>query len=770
MPKLDGPPMKSSKVDSPHAEIDKIDEIVAQYESVRAWGQNVSLSQLCGDCPDLVEKVARRIAALESVDKLLEELEATPIPADHTPCDAETEGLRTHDPPSTLGRYELKELVGQGGFGQVWLGWDTDLLRHVAVKIPRLHRLSAVVQGKLFLEEARKAAKLCHPGIVPVFDYGRDGHYYYIVSQWVDGPSLANRIKDGRLPFDESARIVAEVAEALHHAHLRDLVHRDIKPGNILLDSQGKAYVTDFGIAVTEKELLEDSGTIIGTLGYMAPEQAAGQSRRVTPRTDIYSLGVVFYQLLTGRLPSRWEQPTKLRRQEFEVRTKPPRTIDDNIPAELERVCLKAIAKDPRQRYSSGAEVIEDLHHWQAEQAGSIDTLANPPPLPPPVPPPRIEQNGRVDPPATNWIIETKRSYSNRINRSLAHRRKRSSRRATHLRLAVVATILLVLVLATMFHFLDSSDSPKSTPGRHTSEHTGMRHEPAPEAPTTFENDSPPPTVRLPRAVTPIPIEPASPLTDTRSEPYSSPPSMAPQQSVSTATIDTGTAPPMIVAPVDAATARSHQAAWAEYQDMPVQVTNSIGVKLLLIPPGEFLRGSHASDEVASTSEKPPHLVRITRSFYLGMYPVTQAQWEQVMGTNPSHFRGADRPVDNVSWEDSQDFIRRLNNLVAERGRVYRLPTEAEWEYACRAGTTSRYYFGDDDSLLGEYAWYSDNSGRQTHPVGQKSPNPWGLYDMHGNVSEWCSDWYSEYYTTRSPIDDPTGPRTGKHRVLRGGS
>lgn len=244
--------MKSSKVDSQRAEIDRIEKIVAQCESVRARGQKVSVSAFCGDRPDLAEKVARRIAALESLDKLLNELEATPCLADQTSRDFKAEGLSTQDPPPTLGRYELKERIGRGGFGQVWRGWDPELLRDVAVKIPRFHRLGAAVQAKLFLEEARKAARLYHPRIVPVFDYGREGPYYYIVSQWIDGPSLAERVKDGRLPFDESTSIVAEVAAALHHAHLRNLVHRDIKPGNILLDSQGQAYVTDFGIAATE--------------------------------------------------------------------------------------------------------------------------------------------------------------------------------------------------------------------------------------------------------------------------------------------------------------------------------------------------------------------------------------------------------------------------------------------------------------------------------------------------------------------------------------
>jgi eukaryotic-like serine/threonine-protein kinase len=143
------------------------------------------------------------------------------------------------------------------------------------------------------------------------------------------------------------------------------------------------------------------------------------------------------------------------------------------------------------------------------------------------------------------------------------------------------------------------------------------------------------------------------------------------------------------------------------------------------------------------------------------VYEVTQGEYERVMGTNPSHFKGDPRlPVETVSWQDAMTFCERLSALPAERsaGRVYRLPTEAEWEYACRAGSTTIYSFGDSEGSLGDYAWYDSNSGSKTHPVGQKRPNAWGLYDMHGNVWEWCSDWYDGSYYASSPVDDPTGP------------
>ena len=159
------------------------------------------------------------------------------------------------------------------------------------------------------------------------------------------------------------------------------------------------------------------------------------------------------------------------------------------------------------------------------------------------------------------------------------------------------------------------------------------------------------------------------------------------------------------------------------------------------------------------------HRVIISKDFYLGKYLVTQAQWEAVMEDNPSQFKGAKWPVENVSWEDCQQFIERLNYQTGKN--IYRLPTEAEWEYACRAGSVTAYSFGDDKKRLGEYGWYSANSGGETHPVGQKTPNPWGFYDMYGDVWEWCKDWYAPY--PGGLVTDPQGPSSGSERVLRGG-
>ncbi len=200
---------------------------------------------------------------------------------------------------------------------------------------------------------------------------------------------------------------------------------------------------------------------------------------------------------------------------------------------------------------------------------------------------------------------------------------------------------------------------------------------------------------------------------------------------------------------------------------LPPTFRNTIGMEFVLIPAGEFLMGL----ENGADHEKPVHRVQISKPFYLGKYQVTQEQWQTVMGHNPSRFTGdLNRPVENVSWNDAQEFLQRL--AKKEQGKTYRLPTEAEWEYACRAGSTGKYCFGDEEAKLKEYGWYEENSGMRTYPVGQLTSNAWGLYDMHGNVWEWVQDWYAEdYYKQRSVPDvDPQGPENGQSRVLRGGA
>ena len=216
------------------------------------------------------------------------------------------------------------------------------------------------------------------------------------------------------------------------------------------------------------------------------------------------------------------------------------------------------------------------------------------------------------------------------------------------------------------------------------------------------------------------------------------------------------------------------QIAYAEKAKIPVWQELDLGggvkMRMVLIAPGEFMMGSPDTEKDRwGKEEGPVHRVRITKPFYAGIYDVTQEQYKATMGDNPSKFTGDNNPVEMVSWNDATDFCKKATQKA---GLEVRLPTEAEWEYACRAGTTTRFSYGDDTNYdeLANYAWYSKNSDNKTHPVGEKLPNPWGLYDMHGNVWQWCQDWYGEKYYAESPNEDPKGPQIGAFRVLRGGS
>jgi formylglycine-generating enzyme required for sulfatase activity len=187
------------------------------------------------------------------------------------------------------------------------------------------------------------------------------------------------------------------------------------------------------------------------------------------------------------------------------------------------------------------------------------------------------------------------------------------------------------------------------------------------------------------------------------------------------------------------------------------------GVRLRLIPAGEFDMGSPDAEQYRFIDEGPVHRVKITKPFYLGKFEVTQAQWKTIMGNNPSTWQGDKLPVEEINWNDAQEFCKKAGDSL-------RLPTEAEWEYACRAGSKVRWSHGDTQDKLVDYAWYIDNSGNKTHEVGTRKPNAWGLYDMHGNVWEMCSDWYAlKYYEEcKDGVTDPTGPANGVERVRRG--
>ena len=331
-------------------------DLIVRWEEAKARGQDPRPEELCRECPDLLSGFRRQVERLSQVEWL-----NGPIETGTTTPGAESATTPDLDLPRTIGdRYRLDALIGQGGFGRVYRAFDTWLERAVAVKVPRVDRPVTGGEVDQCRIEARKVARLRHPNIVPVHDVGREGNTCFIVGEWIEGENLAVRIGRGRLDYRDSARIVAEVADALAHAHGYGFIHRDIKPANVLIDPQGKAYLTDFGIAVVEEDLLRDV-TAAGTLPYMAPEQLGESLAPVDHRADLYALGVVLYELLTGRRPFQATTSLGLRDEILRGDPPPPRSLDSSIPEAVERVCLRCLSRRPEDRYRGADEVAADL-------------------------------------------------------------------------------------------------------------------------------------------------------------------------------------------------------------------------------------------------------------------------------------------------------------------------------------------------------------------------------------------------------------------------
>ncbi len=338
---------------------------VSEFQARQAAVTVVSVQEYTERFSELGEELrSRLLAAVSSFNPTVAP------PSEQPEADAslrtQTQDLSSLTSRVYIGRYERTRLLGQGAFGSVWLGYDEQLQRQVAIKVPRADRFHSPAEAESYLAEARTVARLDHPHIVPVHDVGKtDDGLIYVVSKYVEGYTLFDLISKRQLEFDEIAKLLATIAQALHYAHEQRLIHRDIKPENILIEERTKTpYVADFGLAIREEDYLKDR-RLAGTPAYMSPEQVRGEGHRLDGRSDIFAVGVMLYQMLTGKRPFNAPGHNALFEQILTLDPPAPSELRSDVPQELQRICIKCLAKQASDRYAHAGLLADDLLNWK---------------------------------------------------------------------------------------------------------------------------------------------------------------------------------------------------------------------------------------------------------------------------------------------------------------------------------------------------------------------------------------------------------------------
>ncbi len=575
--------------------------------------------------------VARGLRAGSDHPTVLIETDTSLTVTDREATDRETGRFQG----SHWGDFQLGPLLGRGGMGAVYRGRQTSLDRQVAIKVLPAQVSRDEIFRARFQREARAIAAISSPHVVQVISAGSHAGHEFFVMELVEGTDLARKLRSGwRATRDEALDLALQVARGLSAAARLGIVHRDIKPANMLIGTDGMLKLSDFGLARTvgDQQELTVAGTIMGTVSYLSPEQA--RSAECDQRSDLYSLGVVLFELLAGRVPFVAADAGGVIYQHIHEPMPDLRRFAPGIDSGCVAVVGRLLAKNPAQRHQTADELIADL---EALRRGER-------------------------PAGSRW------------------------RRARWWAIAGAALVLLA-------------------------------------AGATFGLG------RERRIDAPAPVAVATP------------PVAQPTVGPSPATADDGTRSDGHGRFVEAALAGAT-------------------FRLRACPAGTFIMGSQ-SDEDGRSRDEAPHPVRLS-AFWMADSEVTQAQWVAVMGSNPSRFPGADRPVESVSRADAQEFLRRLGESA--KGFQPRLPTEPEWEYACRAGSATPFSGGRPLAVQG---WYAGNGGKETHQARQFLANDWGLYDLHGNVAEWTADGMAPYPAASAA--DPVPVLQG-NPVIRGGS
>lgn len=634
-----------------------------------------------------------------------------------------------------LGHYEVLDLIGQGAFGLVLRARDMKLERIVAIKVMHPNLATTSPPRKRFLREARAAAAIKHQNVVSVYSV-EEQPIPYLVMEYIQGETLQDRINDiGPLDPEEILPIAIQISAGLGAAHSRGVIHRDIKPSNILVEHGAveRIVLTDFGLARTiDDATLTQSGYVAGTPMYMSPEQALGQS--LDARSDLFSLGSLLYQMLTGRPPFRAPSTIAVLKRVVESKPRPISQIIPDAPSWLTSIIDRLHEKNPQQRIQTAAELVNLLQEGEQAPARTIS-----------VPMPVLTEE------KTRWFTQPRFAY-----------------------------LMVIVASLAAFTYLVRDKLPFAGNDGIQAEESGSSYQEARVVPDELIQPQN------------VPVRPMNW-------------NMLP-----------GDAPMPVIAPLAEEKIIELQKEWAAYLGVPVELSNSLGIRFRLIPPGEFWMGSRPEEiahymaqfldephwQVAVASEGPRRRVQLTEPFYLAVTEVTQDQFEQVRSVNPSRYSSGgshagdigtfantwNLPVEGVSWEEGVHFCRLLSmreGLEPAYERIagnwerlptamgYHFPSEAQWEYACRAGNEGLYSSGNDEAGLARVAYFG-NTHPSPQPVGQLAANAFGLHDMHGNVHEWVNDyWDAGYYYTLANqpyLLNPSGPiEKNSIRVARGG-
>jgi eukaryotic-like serine/threonine-protein kinase len=672
-----------------------------------------------------------------------------------------------------IGQYKVLEKIGQGGMAEVYKGLHSALKRYVAIKLLGRSLQTEATLNKRFQREAQAVAALRHSNIVQVYDFGTYGGGHYMVMEYIEGTDLrteiSRRLRQGQTadkvyPFDneEVLDIVRQVASALDYAHAQGIVHRDVKPGNILLNTKGEAFLGDFGLVMLQNRLSQSTlGETFGTAEYIAPEQAM-DSRAATSKSDVYSLGCIIYEMVTGHLPFEAESALSLALQHISEAPIPPHAHRPDLPQAVEDVILRGIAKSPEARYATAGKLVEALE--RAWQASPLETEArdNRPAQP--------DAQLMVTPPPPN-------APPPELAEAFAAAEAKSQEGGKRRRRLPLILIALFIILGAIGGYLVWSGRAEALMGislRPTSTATSTATVTTTVTPT---EDAATETVAAEIVAVASSTLPPSPSPTPSPSPSSTPSPSPLLTATATPTempTETPTPIPPTATPTPTPTSTSTPTPTLGAGEVLTRTIDSM--RMRFVPEGQFMMGASEGDPDASDDEKPQHLVELS-AFWMDETEVTtdqykacvaagacEAPYTRIMYDNPAK---GNHPMTFISWEQAEIYCQWVGD---ETGWDVQLPTEAQWEKAASWNPTleSKYLYPWGDTFDRSYVQLGSTTAEVgSHPEGA---SPYGVLDMAGNVREWVADWYDEDYYQDSPTVDPTGPESGRTRVFRGGS